>query len=315
MTNKANKKSNDYDSPWKEALEAYFPEFIQLLFPKAYAEINWSKPHEFLDNELQKVVRDADSGRKYTDKLVKVYTLAGNEIWVLIHIEIQGKADQKFNERMYHYHYRLIDRYPNHKITSFAILTNQPNCRHLGRYQYSQWKMQMNFRFPVINLQSYRHKMRQLRENPNPFSIVILAQLIAHNTQNNQSRFTAKFNLIRSLYHRGYQKQDVLELFRFIDWMLQLPEDLELQLTEDMVHIEEEQKMAYITNIERFAIAKGEARGEIMGEIKILLKLLHLKFNTVPEWVEKKIISADKKQLDLWVEKIMTTDTLDNLFE
>lgn len=81
MTNKVKKEINDYDSPWKEALEIYFPEFIQLLFPESYAEIDWLKPHEFLDNELQKVVRDADSGRKYTDKLVKVYTLAGNEIW------------------------------------------------------------------------------------------------------------------------------------------------------------------------------------------------------------------------------------------
>ena len=33
-------EDNDYDSPWKEALELYFPQFMELLFPFAYSEIN-----------------------------------------------------------------------------------------------------------------------------------------------------------------------------------------------------------------------------------------------------------------------------------
>ncbi len=32
----------DYDSPWKEALERFFPEFLALLFPAIYAQIDWS---------------------------------------------------------------------------------------------------------------------------------------------------------------------------------------------------------------------------------------------------------------------------------
>ena len=110
-TELSNKSDNDYDSPWKEALELFFPQFMELLFPYAYAEINWAIAHEFLETELQQIVRDAESGRSYTDKLVKVYTLAGEETWVLIHVEIQGKADATFNQRMYRYHYRLLDCY------------------------------------------------------------------------------------------------------------------------------------------------------------------------------------------------------------
>jgi hypothetical protein len=65
---------DDYDSPWKEALDGYFPEFLALLFPVIHAEIDWSRGFEFLDKELQQVVRDAELGRRYADKLVKVYT-------------------------------------------------------------------------------------------------------------------------------------------------------------------------------------------------------------------------------------------------
>lgn len=85
--------SSDFDSPWKEALEHYFPQFLQLLMPEMYREIDWQRPHEFLDKELQQVVRDTEAGRRHADKLVKVYTLDGSETWVLIHVEVQGRAD------------------------------------------------------------------------------------------------------------------------------------------------------------------------------------------------------------------------------
>ena len=63
---------DDYDSPWKEALERYFPDFLALLFPRIHAAIDWSKGYAFLDKELQQVVRDAEHGRRHADKLAQV---------------------------------------------------------------------------------------------------------------------------------------------------------------------------------------------------------------------------------------------------
>jgi len=125
--------------------------------------------------------------------------------------------------------------------------------------------------------------------------------------------FEGKFRLIRQLYQRGYDRQDILELFRFIDWMLLLPKELELQLKHEVIKIEEEQKMAYITSIERFAKEEGETKGEIKGEAQTLLVLLKLKFGSLPEWAELKINSADKDQLDLWVEKFLTAESVESL--
>ena len=68
-----NKKKSEYDSPWKEALDIYFPEFMEFFFPNAYQEINWNKGYETLDKELQKVVQDANLGQRLADKLVKVW--------------------------------------------------------------------------------------------------------------------------------------------------------------------------------------------------------------------------------------------------
>jgi hypothetical protein len=69
--------ADDYDSPWKEALDAYFEPFVSLLFPQAHRQIDWSRGYESLDKEFQQVVREAEVGRRYVDKLVKVWTQDG----------------------------------------------------------------------------------------------------------------------------------------------------------------------------------------------------------------------------------------------
>jgi hypothetical protein len=53
----------------------------------------------------------------------------------------------------------------------------------------------------------------------------------------------------------------------------------------------------------------------IKGEAKTLLKLLKLKFNNLPEWVEEKVTTADVAQLDDWVERILTAESVESLLE
>ena len=48
----------DYDSPWKEIIEHFFPQFMAFFFPAISAEIDWSEHYEFLDKELQQGVRE-----------------------------------------------------------------------------------------------------------------------------------------------------------------------------------------------------------------------------------------------------------------
>jgi hypothetical protein len=54
--------SADYDSPWKEALDAYFEPFVALLFPQVHRQIDWARGYESLDKEFQQVVREAEIG-------------------------------------------------------------------------------------------------------------------------------------------------------------------------------------------------------------------------------------------------------------
>ena len=56
---------DDFDGCCKEALESYFPDFMRLLWPEIYAQIDWEKPYEFLDKELQKLVADGQTGGRH----------------------------------------------------------------------------------------------------------------------------------------------------------------------------------------------------------------------------------------------------------
>ena len=58
---------NDYDSPWKEVLEAYFEECMAFFFADVHRDIDWSKGYEFLEKELQHIFREAEIGRRLAD--------------------------------------------------------------------------------------------------------------------------------------------------------------------------------------------------------------------------------------------------------
>ena len=74
-----------------------------------------------------------------------------------------------------------------------------------------------------------------------------------------EARYGAKLALVKSLYRRGWNRSDILELFRCIDWMLRLPEALEERIWSEMQDYERERKMPYVTSVERIGIRKGRA--------------------------------------------------------
>jgi len=62
---------------------------------------------------------------------------------------------------------------------------------------------------------------------------------------------------------------DVRNLFRFIDWMMDLPRELEDQFLQDVHQYEEEKRMPYITPAERIWMEKGLLKGIELGlEVK-----------------------------------------------
>ena len=134
---------DDYDSSWKDILELYFAEFMAFFFPQAHADIDWSCGYESLDSELQKIVRDAELGKRLADKLMSVYRLSGEQQLVLIHLEIQGHYESQFPLRMYIYHYRLFDKY-HRPIVSLAVPGDDDANWRPSAYEAELWLSQQS---------------------------------------------------------------------------------------------------------------------------------------------------------------------------
>jgi hypothetical protein len=248
-----NIENTDFDNPWKSIIELYFREFLQFFFPQIEAEIDWDRPIQFLDSELQKIVRDAENPKRYADKLVQVYRKDGQAALVIIHAEIQSQEETIFPLRMYTYNYRLRDKY-NCPIVSLAILGDDSKTWRPHHYTDSLWGCTTHFEFPIIKLTDYAQNWAALEANMNPFAVVVMAHLKAKETRNKlNDRKDWKFHLITMLHHRGYSERDILELYNFLDWLFNLPKDLEQQLKNELTAFEEANKMKYVTSIERLA--------------------------------------------------------------
>jgi hypothetical protein len=90
------------DILWKGIIEDMPAHFIQFFFPAAKDVLDFNRGFEFLDKELEELFPiDNPDHPRFVDKLIKVFSKAGNEEWVLIHIEVQGYVDDNFGLRMY----------------------------------------------------------------------------------------------------------------------------------------------------------------------------------------------------------------------
>ena len=218
------------------------------------------------------MVRDAELGKHLADKLVKIYLKDGSETWVLIHVEIQSQEESNFGRRMYTYNYRIYDRYKR-PVVSLAVLGDERADWRPNQFGYELFGCSVNFQFPVIKLIDYQQRQSELEASRNPFATVVMAHLAALETRNDRlQRKQSKLALVRRLYNQGFERQDILNLLAFIDWMLTLPLDLEREFQQEVEQLESEQRMQYVTSFERSGIRQGLLEGIKLG--------LKLKFGT-----------------------------------
>jgi hypothetical protein len=270
----------DYDSPWKEAISLYFRDFLRFFFPPIEADIDWERGFEFLDTELQQIKRETETGRREADKLVKVWRRNGSETWVLVHIEVQSQRQSEFPERMYLYHSRIFETY-RRPVVSLGVLADEQLSWRPNRYERELWGCRSIFEFPIVKLLDYN--VSELASNPNPFAAIVQAHRAAQLMgQNPQRGYENKLALVKSLYQRGLSREDIVELFRLIDWLIALPETQEQRLWEEIESLEREREMPYITSVERFGIEKGRQEGLQEGQRGAIVRILEVRFEAVP---------------------------------
>jgi hypothetical protein len=203
-------------------------------------------------------------------------------------------------------------------VVSLAVLCDEQPGWRPDRFGYNLWGCEVGFCFPILKVLDYQQVEAELEQSRNPFAAVILAQLKVLETRGSpQTRWQWKLRLVKGLYDRGLSREQVRRLFRVLDWMLALPQELNELFREEVHRFEEERKMPYVTSIERLAREEGRQQGlqEGMEALrKGILELLKSKFPRAGSMYARKVrAESDIERLQAILIAVGRAETLDDV--
>ena len=198
-----------------------------------------------------------------------------------------------------------------------------------GEYKREFGNFSLSFKFPVAKLLDYQGREEELLKEENVFSLLILAFLGAvEKGEAIDKKILLKVSLIKELYKRGYDREKILQLYKFIDWIFVLPKEATERFHEEIKKYEEEKKMTYITTAERIGIKKGIEigiqqgiekgiqkgiqKGALLKAQEMLQNTLTIKFGDLPEDIKAQITQInDLDKINALFEIAIRTDSLD----
>lgn len=298
----------NYDESWKEALSEYFDSFLDFFFSPIYQQIDWTKIPQSLDKELQQITASSDTEKCVADKLYQVWLLDQQEIWILIHIEIQSQYDRDFSQRMYIYNYRAFDLYQK-PVVSLAILGDERVNWRPNRYDFKFGGYELMLKFPMVKLLDYESRWEDLVLSTNPFAMIVMAHLKTKaTTANPEQRAESKWLLVRGLYDRGLEREQIIKLFQIIDRMMTLPNPLQQNLDFKIQKFEEERTMPLLSNMELRGVEIGALR-KAQDDIKTVLQI---RLGQVPLDIEEALNNiSDLSILEEMLKSAVIVNSLD----
>ena len=272
-------QQTDYDGLWKKVISELFEEFVLLIDPDLYEVIDFKKGHSLLEQEFHQQAMDSKEGKKYVDKIVKVFLKDGTEKFILIHVEVQDKHDSNFSLRMFQYFYKIYDNHQK-EIYAIALLTNPFNTVNAYPFRYSFFGTEITYQYHLY--QFSEEKLSTLETSSNPFATAIIAGIQLHLTKDDlKKRLEIKRKLLKNVlnYEKYPRELTITALFYFIDYLLHLPDELTKQLREDIIPIIEKEAdhMIHSEKVEtsptlaevlekykREGVEKGRAEGALL---------------------------------------------------
>ncbi|MGH9844033.1 MAG: DUF4351 domain-containing protein [Blastocatellia bacterium] len=122
-------------------------------------------------------------------------------------------------------------------------------------------------------------------------------------------RLEWKLTLTKMLYERGYDERTIIDVFRFLDWLMFLPGELQHSYRNEIDRYEEEKKMRYVTTIERMGIEQGR----VEGRLEATTDLLQQKFGALDENLASRLRELTYEQLKQLTGMLLKLDSLDDL--
>jgi len=259
----------DHDRLYKELLQTFFKEFMELFFPKVSEMIDYSHV-KFLSEE---VFSDLVGGT--TERIdLAVETLlmeegtkgavSWNRALIIIHLEPQSYHEDDFPERMFLYSSKLYDKY-RRRILPIAIFSHRRQAQEPSGFGWA---------FPFLKVMTFRYYVVQLRKKGwrrfvrtnNPVAAALLSSM----GYNKKERVAVKFEFLRMVTRLELDPARMKLLTVFFETYLPLTEAENEQLAKkiERTELEEAAVMEWLTSWEKKGMEKGLEEGIEKGMLK-----------------------------------------------
>lgn len=278
-TLKGGKEKADGDSMWKTMMMGNFDEMLESVLPELAVEVDSSRRPEFLDKEMKDLKALMGGAWQAPDLLAKVPLKGGRDVWLALHVEVQGKGGGDFPERMFYYHSMIRFRYLKRKefdeklpgtksrrgvvdVVSLAILTALRPKGEAEYFEHASFGNELKYVYPVVKL--WELDADRLEKSHNPFDLALLAaKRMIDSGRSDNKRVAFLKQLGRLLDERGWSRERCLVIYRFIEWILRPRDEAKYEEYRNWLY-KGERKM-YVSIAEEVGMEKGLRKGKKIG--------------------------------------------------
>ncbi len=270
------------DELWKEFLSRSFHPMLRSVLPDLARAADATQPVRFLETELRRLARftrryseNPPDSRKYVDILAEVPLLSGENAWILLHVEIQGRGGKEnFPQRMHRYRCLLEGR-SNRPVAGLALLVQPiPADQSEGVYRWEAFGSRILYEYPVFRI--YEGDEETLRRSDNPFDLAHYAGMQAWKQRGSDLRKLDYMRiLLGELHQRGWSHEEKMSLLWFIEGVMHIEDKGVWDEWEEELESRKEEDTVYVSLMERKGIEKGLQQGIRQEKIEMIREMLH----------------------------------------
>jgi hypothetical protein len=156
-----------------------------------------------------------------------------------------------------------------------------------------------------------------LEASSNPFAIIVMAHLKTKATTGKlPEREQWKWRLIRGLYEKEFEREQIIKLFEIIDNMMTLSPELQSSLESKIKQFEEERTMPLMSNMELRGIERGKEIGALEKARNYIKTVLKTRLGDIPIDIEQAVDKiAVLSILDELLKSALTVNSFDELHQ
>ena len=258
------KKRFDYHGFWKSLINRFFWNFLEMVLPDLYADADTNGKYDFLDTEFSDVLNTGDTeihtSAHFADYVIKVPMKNGDEEFLILHCEIQGKGGKDLPFRMFHYQCFIFAHFKRAPV-ALAIITDKRPPSEASSYAHSHYGT--NTVYAYNNLVVMELDDDNLLSSENPIALAFYAAKSALRAKEEIQRYNYTRTLAELLGERGWSMNDKRDLILFIERIINLKDKtLKKQYWEFRQQLDKEGKIMYEHFFKEIEEEMAEQRGK-----------------------------------------------------